>query len=44
MKDMKEADRGWIERGLAEVDRLSQQYRVPGDDQLAFQVGVPATP
>jgi hypothetical protein len=41
---MKDVDRGWMERGLAEVDRLSHQYRVPGDEQLAFDVGVPSTP
>jgi len=40
----KDADRGWIERGRREVDRLSGQYRVPGDDELAFKVEVPPPP
>lgn len=35
------ADKGWIERGKKEVDRLAKQYRTPGDDQLAFAAASP---
>lgn len=30
------ADRGWLNRGREELDRLSARYRLPGDDQPAF--------
>lgn len=30
-----DADKGWLDRGREELDRLSALYRVPGDDQLA---------
>lgn len=40
----KDADGAWIDRGRQVVDRLSAQYRVAGDDQLAFLTGVPSTP
>jgi hypothetical protein len=32
------ADNGWIESGRREVDRLSNIYRIAGDDQLAYPV------
>lgn len=32
------ADRGWIETGRREVDRLAAAYRIPGDDPLAHPV------
>lgn len=32
------ADRGWIESGRREVDRLSNTYRIAGDDQVAYPV------
>lgn len=38
------ADTGWLDRGRQEVDRLSALYRIPGDDQLAFQTAPPAAP
>lgn len=31
-----DADKGWLERGREELDRLMPLYRIPGDDQLAF--------
>jgi len=31
-------DQGWLDRGTHEIDRLSNTYRVEGDDQLAFSV------
>ncbi len=31
-----DADKGWLERGRKELDRLMPLYRIPGDDQLAF--------
>ncbi len=30
------ADTGWLDRGRAELNRLSAAYRVPGDELLAF--------
>lgn len=35
-KSNPEADLGWLTRGRAEVDRLSETYRIAGDDQHAF--------
>ncbi len=32
------ADKGWIETGRREVDRLAAAYRIPGDDQIAYPV------
>lgn len=32
------ADKGWIETGRREVDRLAATYRIPGDDQIAYPV------
>jgi hypothetical protein len=31
-----EVDRGWLDRGRKELDRLSKIYRISGDDQPAF--------
>jgi hypothetical protein len=31
-----EVDRGWLDRGRKELDRLNGTYRIPGDDQPAF--------
>jgi hypothetical protein len=33
------ADRGWLDRGRDEVERLSALYRIPGDDEVAFPTG-----
>jgi hypothetical protein len=35
------ADKGWIETGRREVDRLAGTYRIPGDDQIAYPVDEP---
>jgi hypothetical protein len=32
------ADKGWIETGRLEVDRLAAAHRIPGDDQIAYPV------
>ncbi len=33
------ADKGWIETGRREVDRLAAAYRILGDEQIAYPVG-----
>lgn len=35
------ADKGWIETGRREVDRLANLHRIPGDDQPAYPVDEP---
>jgi len=40
----KDADTAWIKRGRLEVDRLSAEHRIAGDDQLAFPPVVPSIP
>jgi hypothetical protein len=36
------ADKGWLDRGREEVDRLSAMYRLPGDDLPAFSHVTPS--
>jgi hypothetical protein len=36
------ADKGWLDRGREELDRLSALYRLPGDDHVAFPHETPS--
>jgi hypothetical protein len=36
-----DVDRGWLDRGRSELDRLIASYRIPGDDALAFPQAFP---